>query len=44
MGCKTLTHVDQSNGVRPTGTITREGAARELLADDAIRAAYLGVA
>jgi len=27
-----------------TGTITREGPARELLADDAIRAAYLGVA
>jgi branched-chain amino acid transport system ATP-binding protein len=27
-----------------TGTVTREGAARELLADDGIRAAYLGVA
>ena len=27
-----------------TGTVTREGPARELLADDAIRAAYLGVA
>lgn len=27
-----------------TGTITREGVARELLADDSIRAAYLGVA
>jgi len=27
-----------------TGTVTREGQARELLADDAIRAAYLGVA
>jgi branched-chain amino acid transport system ATP-binding protein len=27
-----------------TGTVTRIGAARELLADDAIRAAYLGVA
>ena len=27
-----------------TGTVTREGAARELLADDSIRAAYLGVA
>jgi branched-chain amino acid transport system ATP-binding protein len=27
-----------------TGTVTREGPARELLADDSIRAAYLGVA
>jgi branched-chain amino acid transport system ATP-binding protein len=27
-----------------TGTITREGPARELLDDDAVRAAYLGVA
>jgi branched-chain amino acid transport system ATP-binding protein len=27
-----------------TGTVTRTGAARELLADDSIRAAYLGVA
>ena len=27
-----------------TGSVTREGAARELLADDSIRAAYLGVA
>ncbi|OBF22226.1 ABC transporter ATP-binding protein [Mycobacterium sp. ACS4331] len=27
-----------------TGTITREGVARDLLADDSIRAAYLGVA
>ena len=27
-----------------TGTVTREGPAEELLADDAIRAAYLGVA
>ena len=27
-----------------TGTVTREGAARELLRDDSIRAAYLGVA
>jgi branched-chain amino acid transport system ATP-binding protein len=27
-----------------TGTVTREGPARELLSDDAIRAAYLGVA
>jgi branched-chain amino acid transport system ATP-binding protein len=27
-----------------TGTVTREGPARELLADDSVRAAYLGVA
>lgn len=27
-----------------TGSVTREGPARELLADDSIRAAYLGVA
>jgi branched-chain amino acid transport system ATP-binding protein len=27
-----------------TGNVTRTGAARELLADDSIRAAYLGVA
>ena len=27
-----------------TGTVTRTGAARELLADDSVRAAYLGVA
>ena len=27
-----------------TGEVTREGNARELLADDSIRAAYLGVA
>jgi branched-chain amino acid transport system ATP-binding protein len=27
-----------------TGEITRTGVARELLADDSIRAAYLGVA
>ena len=27
-----------------TGAVTREGPARELLADDAVRAAYLGVA
>ena len=27
-----------------TGTVTREGPARELLADDTVRAAYLGVA
>jgi len=27
-----------------TGTVTREGSARELLADDSVRAAYLGVA
>jgi branched-chain amino acid transport system ATP-binding protein len=27
-----------------TGTVTRTGPARELLADDSIRAAYLGVA
>jgi branched-chain amino acid transport system ATP-binding protein len=27
-----------------TGTVTREGAARELLRDDSVRAAYLGVA
>ena len=27
-----------------TGSVTREGVARDLLADDSIRAAYLGVA
>jgi branched-chain amino acid transport system ATP-binding protein len=27
-----------------TGAVTREGPAEELLADDAVRAAYLGVA
>lgn len=30
--------------IMETGTITREGPARELLADDSVRAAYLGVA
>ena len=30
--------------IMETGTVTRTGAARELLADDSIRAAYLGVA
>lgn len=30
--------------IMETGTITRDGPARELLADDSVRAAYLGVA
>ena len=30
--------------IMETGTVTREGPARELLADDSVRAAYLGVA
>lgn len=38
-----LTRSDRAY-ILETGTITREGPARELLADDSIRAAYLGVA
>ena len=40
--------LDLEDGVAPrdkgTGTVTHSGPARELLADDSIRAAYLGVA
>ncbi|MGV0994030.1 MAG: ABC transporter ATP-binding protein [Mycobacterium sp.] len=38
-----LTRSDRAY-ILETGTVTREGPARELLADDSIRAAYLGVA
>jgi branched-chain amino acid transport system ATP-binding protein len=38
-----LTRSDRAY-ILETGTITRSGDARELLADDSIRAAYLGVA
>jgi branched-chain amino acid transport system ATP-binding protein len=38
-----LTRSDRAY-ILETGEITREGNARELLADDSIRAAYLGVA
>ncbi len=38
-----LTRSDRAY-ILETGTITREGPARDLLADDSIRAAYLGVA
>jgi len=38
-----LTRSDRAY-ILETGMITREGPARELLADDSIRAAYLGVA
>jgi branched-chain amino acid transport system ATP-binding protein len=38
-----LTRSDRAY-ILETGEITREGNARELLEDDSIRAAYLGVA
>ena len=38
-----LTRSDRAY-ILETGEVTREGNARELLADDSIRAAYLGVA
>ena len=38
-----LSRSDQAY-IMETGTVTRTGPARELLADDSVRAAYLGVA